>query len=197
MKIHNIMMSMLVLSMTALPACITAQEKPQEITARIISKYNNPVQLHIEISCNKPEVSLTDIVEFSVKIFNFPINGKKEDISLFNPLKLGTDGGLTITVVSSKESEVFPKKKTDNQSAQPVIDGSWPYFTLLTYHHIGAIYEDSARNIFQNPGKYYVFAEYLSPATEADIKKYGDPQNFWGREVGPIRSAPLEINVTR
>jgi len=196
MKIQNAMMHLLVLSMTAFPACITAQEKPQEITARILCKYNNPVQLQIEISCNKPEVSLTDIVTFDVKVFNLPIDEKIEDISIFNPLKLGTGGGLTITVVGSKGSEIFPKEENDKQSAPPVIDGSWPYFILLAYHHIGAIYEDSARNIFRNPGKYYVFAEYLSPATETDIKKYGDTQNYWGREIGPIRSASLEINVT-
>ena len=196
MEIRNIAVCMFVLLTTVSSACIPVQEKPQEITARITNRYDRPVQLQIEISCDKYEVALNDTVTFDVKVFNLPIEEEKDDISIFNPLKLGIAGGLTITIVGAKGSEVFPKEVV-NQAIQPVIDDSWPYFTLLTYHYVGAIYQDSAKNIFQYPGKYFVFAEYLSPVTESGMKKYGEVQNFWGREIGPIRSASLEINVTR
>ena len=174
---------------------IVAQEKPQNITTQITTKYDSTVQLQIEISYDKSIVAINELVAFDVRIFNLPVNGKREDISIFNPLKLGTVGGLTITVIGPKGNEMFTKEARD-QAVQPVIDDSWPYFILRAYHSLGVIYKDSAKNIFQVPGKYFVFAEYLSPVTEIDMKKHGIPQNFWGRELGTIRSAPLEINVT-
>ena len=136
MKIRIIAICLFVLAIDILLACTTTQERPQEITARITNKNDRPVQLQIEISCDKSEVALNDLIAFYVKIFNLPVDGKKEDISVFNPLKLGTDGGLTITVVGPKGTEIFPKEETNGQTIPPIIDGSWPYFTLLTYHYV-------------------------------------------------------------
>jgi len=196
MRTRNVAIYLFILLIAFSLACATAQERPLEITAQITNEYNRPVQLQIEISCDKSEVSLNDSIAFDVKLFNLPVDEKKEDISIFNPLKLGSDGGLTITVVSPKGNEVFPKELRD-QVIQPIIEDTWPYFTLLTYHYLGAIYKDTARNIFQNKGKYFVYAEYLSPAATEAIKKQDDTYwNFWGREIGPIRSTSLEITVT-
>ena len=196
MRTRNIAIYLFVLWVAFSLTFATAQERPREITAQITNEYNRPVQLQIEISCDKSEVSLKDLIAFDVKLFNLPVDEKREDISIFNPLKLGSAGGLTITIVSPKGNEVFPKELR-SQVIQPVIDDTWPYFTLLTYHYLGAIYKDTARNIFQNKGKYFVYAEYLSPVTTEAIKKQEDTYwNFWGREIGPIRSAPLEITVT-
>lgn len=198
MKVNNITTYSFILMMAVFSTCTTTREKPQEITAQVIGEFDIPVQLQIEISCDNYEVSMNDSIVFDIKISNVPVNDNTwGEISVFNPLKLGADGGLTITVIDIKGNEVFAKKESKEQLVQPVIDDSWPYSILPLNHYMGTIYQDSVKNIFRNPGKYYVFAEYLSPVTKNDMEKYGTHRNFWGREIGIIRSVPLEIKVTR
>jgi hypothetical protein len=194
MKMHNAIL--IPFLMTILSACTISNERPKKITAQIIGEYDIPAMLQIEISCNESKVAINNLIVFDIKILNFPVDDYYQDITIFNPLKLGTAGGLTITVVGSEKSEIFPKEEVEEQAIKPAIDISRPYFALFADHYLGARYKDSAKNIFRNPGKYFVFAEYLSPVTENDMRKHGDPKNFWGREIGPIRSAPLEIIVT-
>ena len=198
MEIRNIVICLLVLSVVAISACTTTREKPQETTVHLISEFDDlPIQLQIKIFSDKSNVSISDSIVFDVNIRNLPAHEDSlEEISVFNPIKLGAEGGLTITVVSPEWSEKLPKEESVEQPVQPAIDDSRPYFVLELDHYVGAIYNDSVKNIFRSPGKYFVFAEYLSPVTEADMKKHGNPRNFWGRELGPIRSAPLEIIVT-
>ena len=214
MKIHNIAICSFILLAVILSACTMPNEKPREITAQIPDAYGNLVQLQIKISCNKSVFAMDDLVAFDVRIVNSPVDDYYNDISVFNPVKLGNAGGLTITVAGPEGNEVFPKEEADGQDVQSVIDHSWPYSTLDANNYLGAIYKDSAKNIFQEPGEYFVFAEYLSPVTKDYIKKPEDPEDsedpedqyegpyrfsywiFWGREIGPIRSAPLKIKVT-
>ena len=215
MRMCNIVICLLVLSVVVISACTTRRERPQETTVQLISEFDVPIQLQIKISSDKSNVSISDSIVFDLNIRNLPTcEAGSEEISVFNPVKLGVAGGLTIIVESHEGSEIFPKEGTAEQHVQPIIDESWPYFVLESNQYVGVSYKDSIQNIFRKPGKYLVFAEYLSPVTEADIKKHGNPRsfwgcgnprsfwgcgnprNFWGRELGPIRSVPLEIVVT-
>ena len=204
---RNITTYSIILFITALSACTASQEKLHEIAVQIPDSFGaSLIQLKITISCDKSEVSINDSIKFDVRIANVPVNDVSNYISVFNPVKLGAAGGLTIIVVGPKGKEIFPKEETDGQIIQPMIDDSWQYSTLMPDHYLGAIYKDSVENIFRSPGKYFVYAEYLSPVNKDDVKKpeypFGDEYesdpfwNFWGREIGPIRSAPLEITVT-
>ena len=207
MIIRNIAIWSFVLLISVLSACRTSQEKLHEISVQMPDGFGDSlIQLKIKISCDKSEVSINDSITFDVIIINSPVDDDYRGISVFNPVKLGSNGGLTITVTGPEGKEIFPKEETEDQLVQPVIDDSWQYSTLQTNHYWGTIYKDSAKNIFRSPGKYFVYAEYLSPVMKDEMKKpkypYGDEYtydpnwNFWGREIGPIRSAPLEITVT-
>lgn len=208
MIIRNIIIHSFVFFILAFSACTALQEKPQERGIRIPDGFGESlIQIKIEIVCNKSEVSINDSITFDVRILNSPIDDNYCNISVFNPVKLGVTGGLTITVIGPEGNEIFPKEETDGHAVQPLIDDSWQYSILHPNHYLGAIYKDSVKNIFRTPGKYFVYAEYLSPVNKDEVKKpeypfsdeyESDPfWNFWGREIGPIRSAPLEINVIK
>lgn len=205
-NLNNIVICSILLLITFLPACTKSQEKPREITVRMPYNFDETfIQLVVKISCDKSEVSMNDSILFDVRILNLPVDDLYFPISVFNPVKLGQAGGLTITVAGPEGKEVFPKGETFDPAILPTLDDSWQYSILMANHYLGAIYKDSAENIFRGAGKYFVYAEYLSPVTKDSVKKpedrYGiyesDPfWYFWGREIGPIRSAPLEITVT-
>lgn len=209
MIIRNTVIRSFVLFISFFSACTMSYEKPREITARIPDGFGETlVQLKIKISCDKSVVSINDSIAFDVRILNLPVNDAYSGryISVFNPVKLGSAGGLTITVAGPEGKEIFPKEETDGQTVKPVIENSWQYSTLSPYQYLGALYEVAAKSIFKSPGEYFVYAEYLSPVNKDDVKKPKYPfsdeyvsdhlWNFWGREIGPIRSIPLEINVT-
>jgi hypothetical protein len=67
------------------------------------------------------------------------------------------------------------------------------YVVLLPDHFLGIDRKDSSKNLFRKPGSYSLFVEYQSPVPE----RYGKTPNFWGREKGSIRSAPIRLEVVR
>lgn len=86
---------------------------------------------------------------------------------------------------------VQPQEHDDDMVVPSVLGNPEYYVVLFPDHFLGVERKDSANNLFPKPGMYSLYVEYQSPVPD----RYGKSSNFWGREKGPIRSAPIQIEV--
>ena len=161
------------------------------VVAQKISFKNNikseSEQLVIELLCSSAKVNIKDQIAFDVKL----INKGKEKLSINNTVELSYHTLMlavkdeTGNLVLSDEFWYLP----------PPSYGTASYISLFPNHYYGATLLEPAVNLFKKPGKYYVFAVYLSPVSENNVEEYFGIKNLWGRERNPIESSPVWIEV--
>ncbi|HSB16631.1 MAG TPA: hypothetical protein VLE22_19425 [Bryobacteraceae bacterium] len=119
------------------------------------------------------------------------VNVSGERVSIFGQLLWGYAGGLTLHVSDQCGRPVQAEQHDDDMVVPSVLGNPEFYVVLFPDHFLGIDRKDSPKNLFRKPGSYSLFAEYQSPVPD----RYAKAPNFWGRERGSIRSAPIRIEV--
>ena len=144
--------------------------------------------LKLVITSSKQRVTQRESFVLEAKL----VNVGSEGVSLFGQLLWGYAGGLTIHVADQSGRPVEAEQRDDDMVVPSVLGNPESYVVLLPNHFLGVDRKDSPKNLFRKPGVYSLFVQYQSPVPE----RYAKTANFWGREKGSIRSAPIRIEVT-
>ena len=143
--------------------------------------------LDLVISCSKARIRLNDSFILSARLLNV----SNESVSLFGQLLWGDGGGLTLHVLDQNGQTVYAMEHDDGLVVPTMLTKRDSYVVLFPDHYLGIERKDKQSNLFPKVGCYSLFAEYRSPVPG----RYAKTLNFWGRERGFIRSAPIRIEV--
>lgn len=152
------------------------------------SKMNDGTSLKLVMTSSKQRVTQNESFVLETRLVNIG----EERVSVFGQLLWGYGGGLTLHVADQSGRPVEAEQHDDDMVVPSVLGNPESYVVLLPNHFLGVDRKDSPKNLFRRPGVYSLFVEYQSPVAE----RYAKTPNFWGREKGSIRSAPIRIEVT-
>jgi uncharacterized protein YcfL len=168
-------------------ACLCVMEGiAQRSTKR--NEVVDQTSLRLVVTSSTVRLAQSDPLNLEVKL----VNVGSEKVSIFGRLLWGYAGGLTIHVSDESGRPVEAEQHDDDMVSPSLLGNPDSYVVLLPDHFLGVDRKDSPRNLFRKPGSYSLFIEYLSPIPE----RYSKTPNFWGREKGVVRSAPIHIQVT-
>jgi hypothetical protein len=146
-----------------------------------------PLPLKVVVSTPKLRVTQNGLFMIEAKL----VNVSDDRLSIFGHLLWGYAGGLTVHIIDQNGHPVAAQQHDDDMVSPSVLGNSDSYVLLFPSQFLGVERQDSVKNLFPKPGVYSLFVEYLSPIPNS----YGKMSNFWGRERGSIRSAPIKIEV--
>ncbi|MDQ3524604.1 MAG: hypothetical protein M3451_06085 [Chloroflexota bacterium] len=121
-------------------------------------------------------------------------NQSRSPIVLYGDLGWGALGGLTLRV-SRMDGERVDHDKLDHDMIVPSTLQEHEYYsTLFRNQFIGTSRIEQVQELFPGPGKYKVWAEYLSPVP---IGSSLIKDKFWSMEKGMIASSAVVLSITQ
>lgn len=143
--------------------------------------------LQLVISSSRERIRLGESFVLSVRL----VNTSREKVWLYGRLLWGEGGGLTLLVEDEKGQVVHSAELDDDMVVPSTLFTSESFVVLVPGHFLGVERPDRQANLFPRAGKYRISVKYQSPVPG----KYKRATNFWSREKGLIRSAPIWMEV--
>lgn len=158
---------------------------PQESAA----KQKQATDLEVSLSADKRRYKRNERINLEVKLIN--THGVK-DIFVYGTLEFGFRGSLMLYHRDAKGKEIPTQFFPEAFESLPGSSDTSAFVKLLPDHFLGTHYRPSIRTLNMiKPGRYYMWVEYRSPISVADVKV----SPFWGSENGVIKSNVVCIEV--
>lgn len=173
----------LVLGALANPSIQTTTAKERKVT--IVSDEANGLRVSIVVP--KRKFRRTEQLKLLVMLTNV---GKK-DVYVLGTLEFGYSASLLFHAHNSSGKEIMPFGFLDDVTRVSKDDKS-AFVRLLPHHFLGTNFFMPLDVLNLNkPGKYAIHVEYTSLFSSAEV----DLRPFFGKEVGPVRSNLVWIEV--
>jgi hypothetical protein len=145
--------------------------------------------LAVGIKSNCTQYGMLDRMTISVALRN----QSDGPVVLYSKLGWGELGGVMLRV-SRINGELIHQKHLDHDMIVPSTLQEREYYSkLFENQFIGITRTEQVGEFFPGPGRYKVWAEYLSPVPAASSLIKDD---FWPMEKGRIASIPVVLTVT-
>ncbi len=142
--------------------------------------------LRTEIRASADQVGMTDDIAVTV-FFRSP----EKDITIWNVLEWGATAGLYLKVVDSAGHEVHNDFAPFLHPLPPDLTGKDALICLGGRVFAGFESRIAVKTLFPKPGTYKIYCLYSPPLS----RHYFQGQTIWGKEDGPVESAPVSIVV--
>ena len=142
--------------------------------------------LKVELRTSSTRVNLGDDMVLTVLI-----RSPAEDVTIWNALGWGTSAGLFLHVWDSSGHEVENGFAPFFHPLPPDLTGKNALITIGGNVFAGFDDRIQVKSLFPKPGRYSLYCGYLPPLS----RHYFQGQTIWGKEDGPVESAPISVLV--
>ena len=142
--------------------------------------------LSVELRTSSTRVHLSDDMVLTV-LFRSP----DQDTTIWNALGWGPAVGLFLHVWDSSGHEVENSFAPFFHPLPPDLTGRNALITIGGNVFAGFDDRIQVKSLFPKPGQYRLYCGYLPPLS----RHYFQGQTIWGKEDGPVGSAPISVLV--
>lgn len=178
----------LVLALGILVSFVSKAARSQERQEQVAVK-PKATDLEVSLSADKRRYKRNERINLEVKLTN--THGVK-DIFIYGTLEFGFRGSFMLYHRDAKGKEIPTQFFPEAFESPPEPNDTSAFVRLLPDHFLGTYYRPSILTLnMMRPGRYYMWVEYHSPISAADVKV----SPFWGKESGTIKSNVVWIEV--